>query len=144
MTSGAQTPWQRGKEAWKSHQGSLGASGCVTSWVGVAEGPLLWHLGGWGTKGVLRRGPQLGREMPGAPPTCFPISAPAWLPDILFFPDKKQTTFRPQQQGEACGPGQWDELMRHSPAQHSTAQPGDARTHARTHAHTHTHTHTHG
>ncbi|TKC44323.1 hypothetical protein EI555_001771 [Monodon monoceros] len=33
-------------------------------WVGVAEGPLLWHLG-----------------------------------DILFFPNKKQTTFRPQQEG---------------------------------------------
>lgn len=81
--------------------------------------------------GVLHRGSQLGREMPSAPPTCFPTSAPVWLPDILFFPDKKQTTFRPQQEGEACGPGQRDELTRHSPAQHSTA--GDAHTRARTH-----------
>ncbi|KAB1257880.1 Gasdermin-D [Camelus dromedarius] len=44
--------------------------------------------------------------------TASLISAPAWLPDILLFPNKKQRTFSgPLQAGEAHGPGQWDGLM---------------------------------
>ncbi|KAB1257883.1 Gasdermin-D [Camelus dromedarius] len=40
--------------------------------------------------------------------TASLISAPAWLPDILLFPNKKQRTFSgPLQAGEAHGPGQW-------------------------------------
>lgn len=32
--------------------------------------------------------------------TCLSLSVPAWLADILLFPDKKQRTFQPPPTGE--------------------------------------------